>query len=107
LFQYQGQINIRKKERKNMSIYEAKQLFEQNELNKSLEVLNKLILDNPSDLHSLILRGRIYYKLQKWGDSMNSYAMALEIDPENPEAKSGIEMAISILGYFTPDMFNP
>jgi hypothetical protein len=31
----------------------------------------------------------------------------LELDPDNPEAKSGLEMARSILGYFTPDMFNP
>jgi len=31
----------------------------------------------------------------------------LENEPENQEAKSGIEMAGNILGYFTPDMFNP
>jgi hypothetical protein len=31
----------------------------------------------------------------------------LELQPENQEAKTGLEMAKSILGYFTPDMFNP
>ena len=90
-----------------MNIAEAKQLFEQNELTKALEILNELILENPSDLHSLILRGRIYYKMQNWGNAMNDFATVLDFDPDNPEAKTGLQMAKNILGYFTPDMFNP
>jgi nicotinate-nucleotide adenylyltransferase len=92
---------------KKMNIAEAKQHFEQNELTKAREILNELILDNPSDFHSLILRGRIHYKMQNWGDAMNDYVSVLEFDPENSEAKAGLEMAKNILGYFTPDMFNP
>ena len=90
-----------------MQITEAKQLFELNELDKALEMLDKIVLEDASDFHSLLLRGRIYYKMQKWGDAMNDYSAVLEIDPENQEAKSGLVMARSILGYFTPDMFNP
>jgi hypothetical protein len=55
----------------------------------------------------LLLRGRIYYKMQRWGDAMNDYAAVIEIEPQNHEAKVGIEMSKNILGYFTPDMFNP
>lgn len=90
-----------------MDITEVKQLFEQNELNKAIEILNEIISVNSSEIQSLLLRARIYYKMQKWGDAMNDYCSVLEIDPDNQEAKSGIEMAKSILGYFTPDMFNP
>lgn len=90
-----------------MDIIEVKQLFEQNELNKAIEILNDIISVNSSEIQSLLLRARIYYKMQKWGDAMNDYCSVLEIDPDNQEAKSGIEMAKSILGYFTPDMFNP
>lgn len=90
-----------------MDITEVKQLFEQNELNKAIEILNDIISVNSSEIQSLLLRARIYYKMQKWGDAMNDYCSVLEIDPDNQEAKSGIEMAKSILGYFTPDMFNP
>lgn len=90
-----------------MDISEAKRLFEQNALNKAIEILNEIILVNSSDIQSLLLRARICYKMQKWGDAMNDYSSVLEIDPENQEAKSGIEMAKNILGYFTPDMFNP
>ena len=58
-------------------------------------------------VEALLLRGRIHYKMQKWGDAMNDYSSVLELDPDQPEAKSGLEMARNILGYFTPDMFNP
>jgi hypothetical protein len=45
--------------------------------------------------------------MQKWGDAMNDYSSVLELNPDHLEAKSGLEMARNILGYFTPDMFNP
>jgi hypothetical protein len=38
---------------------------------------------------------------------MNDFAAVLDIDAQNAEAKTGLEMAKNILGYFTPDMFNP
>ena len=90
-----------------MDISKAKQLFEKNELMLSQEILNKLIIRNPGDIDSLLLRGRINSKMQNWGDAMNDFAAVLEFDPANSDAKTGFEMVNNILGYFTPDMFNP
>lgn len=90
-----------------MDIAEAKRLFDLNESNKALEILNAIISIETTDIQLYLLRGRIYYKMQKWGNAMNDYAAVLELEPENQEAKTGLEMAKSILGYFTPDMFNP
>jgi predicted Zn-dependent protease len=90
-----------------MDYIEASQLFEHNELGKAREMLDQLILENPADIQLILLRCRIFYKMQKWGDAMNDYAAVLELEPENAEAKSGLEMSKNILGYFTPDMFNP
>ena len=90
-----------------MDITELKQLVEQNELSKSLEILNEQIRINSSDVETLLLRGRIHYKMQNWGEAINDYSSVLELEPDSPEAKSGLEMARNILGYFTPDMFNP
>lgn len=86
----------------------ARMLLEMNDLPASLEIVNTII--RKKELHlqdAFLLRARIHFKMQNWGDAMNDYFCVLEIDPENKEAKSGIEMAKSILGYFTPDMFNP
>ena len=90
-----------------MDIKEASKFFEQNELGKAKEMLDQLILENPTDVQLLLLRGRIFYKMQKWGEAMNDYNSVLQMEPKNAEANSGIEMARNILGYFTPDMFNP
>jgi len=90
-----------------IDIDEIKQLVEQNELSKSLEILNERIRFDPNDVMAFQLRGRIYYKMQKWGDAMNDFSWILELEPDNAEAKSGFQMAKNILGYFTPDMFNP
>lgn len=90
-----------------MDITEAKKMFEQNEFHRAIEILNEIISVNSFEIHSLLLRARIHYKMQSWGDAMNDFGSVLEIEPENQEAKSGIEMAKGILGYFTPEMFNP
>jgi len=74
-----------------MDITELKQLVDQNELSRSLEILNERVLSDPKN----------------WGEAMNDFSSVLELEPDNPEAKSGFEMAQNILGYFTPDMFNP
>ena len=90
-----------------IDIAEIKQLVEQNELSKSLEILNEHIRFNSNDAAALQLRGRIHYKMQNWGGAMNDFSLVLEIEPDNAEAKSGLQMAQNILGYFTPDIFNP
>jgi len=90
-----------------MDITELKKMVEQNELLKPLEILNEWIEFNSSDVQVLQLRGRIHYKMQNWGMAMNDFSSVLELEPDNPEAKSGLKMAQNILGYFTPDMFNP
>jgi thioredoxin-like negative regulator of GroEL len=90
-----------------MDFAEVSQLFEQNELGKAKEMLDQLILAEPSGIQMLLLRGRIFCKMQQWGNAMNDYSAILDVEPNNSEAKSGLAMARNILGYFTPDMFNP
>jgi len=88
-------------------IRKIQDLYELNHLKDAEEQAWKELdihTENP-DLHFLL--GKIYYKKQEWGRAINQFRRVLEIDPEYPEAKEQIEMANTILGYFTPDMFNP
>ena len=87
----------------------AEQLIKENELDDALDLLGK-ISDFPNDeskVNIYLLKGMIFHKQQKWGELINQYNEVLEIDPENSVAKTGIEMAKSILGFYNPDMFNP
>lgn len=85
----------------------ARQLFDRDDLNESLNMLNDCLADGYTDKQVFLLRGRIFFKQQKWGRAMNDFLSVLEIDPEDKEAKSGLEMTRNILGYFNPDLFNP
>jgi len=86
---------------------DARVLFELNDLNNSLMKLNEFLQINNNDINAYLLRARIHNKMQSWGNAMNDYYSVLELESDNIEALLGIEMAKSILGYFTPDMFNP
>ncbi|MFA5327000.1 MAG: CDC27 family protein [Prolixibacteraceae bacterium] len=90
-----------------MTFIEAQQLFQENDLAGAIEILNKRISVDSSDIQSLNLRAKIYFKMQSWGEAINDFSSVLEFEPQNQEAKSGLKMAENILGYFTPDMFNP
>lgn len=86
---------------------EVKALFDKHGLADSLSLVKEYLVTDKNNVDALLLKARILYKLQRWGEAMNEYQAVLEIDPNNKEAKSGLEMAKGILGYFTPDMFNP
>ena len=90
-----------------MDINEAVKFFDLNELSRSKAILDGLILSDHSDLQVLLLRAKVNARMQRWGEAMNDYLTILELVPDHAEAKTGFEMAKSILGYFTPDMFNP
>jgi cytochrome c-type biogenesis protein CcmH/NrfG len=85
----------------------AKQLFDQHDLNGSLQLLDECIATGRGDAGVFGLRARIWFKQQNWGKAMNDFLSVLELDPENQEALSGLEMSRNILGFFNPDLHNP
>jgi len=85
----------------------AKQLFDRDDLTGSLRILNECVLVEPADKNVFDLRARIRFKQQEWGGAMNDFLSVLELEPENTEAKTGLEMTKNILAYFNPDLYNP
>ena len=88
---------------------EIQKLIEENKLDDALKMLNSFQEKNPGKLsvEYYLLRARISCKQHQWGDAINQYSEVLEFEPDNSEAKSGIQMAQGILGFFHTDMFNP
>ena len=81
--------------------------LQSNQLEEAGQLLEELISMNDSNEELYFWLGKVYYKKQEWGSAINAFQKVLEINPEHPEAQSGIDMAYNILGYFNPDMFNP
>jgi len=50
--------------------------------------------------------GKEYRQKQQWGDAINAYKKALEIDPQG-EAKVALEHIYEVLAWRNNELFNP
>jgi len=50
--------------------------------------------------------GQEYCKKEQWGDAINAFRRALEIEPDGP-AKVALEFIYEVLEYRNTDLMNP
>ncbi|MDR2651156.1 MAG: tetratricopeptide repeat protein [Prevotellaceae bacterium] len=72
----------------------------------SLNILNEYIAKNREDDNAYYLRGNIYRKMNLFGDALNDYHKALELNPQS-EAAIAIEILNEILEFRNTDLLNP
>jgi cytochrome c-type biogenesis protein CcmH/NrfG len=72
----------------------------------SLALLNEHIVQHPADDNAYYLRGNIYRKMNLFGDALNDYYKALELNPQS-EAAIAIEILNEILEFRNTDLLNP
>ena len=82
-------------------------LYDSNQLEEAERVANDGILKYPEDADFHFILAKIFYKRQEWGKAINKFHEVLGIDAEYPGVQIQIDMTNAILGYYTPDMFNP
>jgi regulator of sirC expression with transglutaminase-like and TPR domain len=88
-------------------ISKAEKLFVEGKLNETLEILSAIQKTNPADEASLLLRAKVYYRLQKWGEALNDLNLILAAEPENIAAKNYKTMVLDIISFWNKDSFNP
>ncbi len=84
-----------------------KSYIDRGDLVDAQRIIDRLLEQYPSEAELHFLLGKLAYKQQQWGQAINAFNQALDLDPDHSEAASNLEMANHILGYYTPDMFNP
>ena len=52
-------------------------------------------------------KGKEFQQKQQWGEAINAYKKALELNPENSKAKIAIEFINGILDFRYTDLLNP
>jgi tetratricopeptide (TPR) repeat protein len=67
-------------------------------LTKALEQYEKISLKAPKDADNWVMLGRLYKLAQKSTDAEKAYKKALELQPENEEAMTGLAIVYSDLG---------
>ncbi len=61
------------------------------------EALNALCRQNVNEPWLFYLLGKLHQQKQDYGLALNHYQKALELDPQHPEAQTGINIIQSIL----------
>lgn len=89
------------------SIEIAKRFIDNFELNEAKVCLKDLIDENREKDEALYLLGNIARREGNFAQAINYYAQALEVNPKNTAAESGIEMLNEILAYRNTDLINP
>jgi tetratricopeptide (TPR) repeat protein len=85
----------------------AETLFVDGEIQQSLAILNDILKSDSQNVDSLLLRAKVFYRLQKWGEALNDLNLILEIEPENQMSKSYKSMVMNIISYWNKDNCNP
>ena len=75
------------------------------EYDKALNELCDLLQKHTDDAKWFIIRGDLYYSLQKYSDALNDYNKVLKIEPENKFFLSKVEMITEILRFEAIDIF--
>ncbi len=89
------------------NIETAQALIDNFELDKAKVCLEQLIVKKIEKDIALYLLGNIARREGKFAQAINFYGKALEVNPENKAAESGIEMLNEILAYRNTDLINP
>jgi len=73
-----------------------------------MEEAQRKITDIPETLAiHWVCKGLLHNKSQQWGNALNSYLKALELDPGNGSAQAGIDLVNSIISYSNRSMRDP
>lgn len=76
---------------------EALDLIRNYKLEEALELLEQLILNDPNNLEILLPLAKLHSRTQKYGVAMNYFQKVLEIEPQNSEAITGLQLIKNIL----------
>lgn len=88
-------------------LIKAEGYFEKGELANGLMEIEHLLKTAQNDCNALMLKAKIFYKQQKWGDALNALNRILELEPEHEPAKNYKQMVMDIISFWNKDSYNP
>lgn len=83
----------------------TQELIKAGSLAKAVEVLTEHLQQNEECDEAWFMLGNAYRKSEDWKNAMDSYAKAMEINPESP-AKDAYNMIVEILNFYDIQRYN-
>lgn len=91
----------------NSKVSEAEKLYTLGNLDACAVLLNEILEAESNNVEALMLRAKLNYGRQKWGDALNDLGRILEIDANHKIAKNYKQIVLNILTYWNKDNYNP
>lgn len=85
----------------------AENLFNAGNFLETLDVLNEVLKNDERNIDFLLMRSKVSYRMQKWGEALNDLNLILEIDSDHQMAKSLKVMVMNIISFWNKDNYNP
>lgn len=70
-----------------------------------LTALQSYVASHPDCDEAYFLLGNAYRRNERWGDAMNAYQQAMDLNPESP-AQLAYRSIVEVLDFYNKDMFN-
>lgn len=80
-----------------ITLKEAVELFQIYKLEEAKEAFEFLVKNNTNLIDSLVYLGKTNARIQNYGEALNNFNKALELQPDNIQAKTGITLTQNIL----------
>ena len=88
-------------------VLEAEKQFTLGNLEACETLVNNVIAVEDKNVEALMLRAKLNYNRQKWGDALNDLNRILEIDSNYELAKNYKQIVLNILNFWNKDNYNP
>lgn len=83
-----------------------KDLISEDRYDEAVSALDRNIEENAINALWWYLRGKTYWRMQKYADAISDYEEAVHLDPHSP-AVHALEMARDVMNFYNPDLLNP
>lgn len=84
---------------------EVSNYIQKNKFNEALDVVNQEISKDSKNIDLYIMRGDLYYRMQKFADALNDYNKVLKVDKTNKSISSKVELIKGILKFEALDIY--
>ena len=82
------------------------QLIDENQLEDAMIRLNGIIDSEAVDDEAYFMRGKLYWRLQKYSAAVTDFEHAVAINPESG-ASYALDLAREVFDFYNPDLLNP
>lgn len=82
------------------------QLIDDNRLDEAMKKLNCVLADDDTNDEAFFMRGKLFWRLQKYSDAVTDFEHAVAINPKSG-AVYALDLARDVFNFYNPDLLNP